>query len=930
MPSFRFLLAPLLALLASSVCLAGPAPDDAFLLSGFEPGGPDWAQGAGRVVEEHATEGAHARRVENSPTDYVSFQITDGAALRPFKDYDVLRVDIFNPQEKPVLFTLRIDDVQSKDYGSRFNNDGCVAAPGKSTLEVDLTGLTRSNARNFAEKQKLDVAQLRLVGIALHPSKEKTVLFFDNVRLAQAALAQFDGLRAFDFGPAKGTVYPGFECVGEGSFYSDARGYGWTADAGASTSYMPDALGGDYGWGKEFRVRLASGDYEVNVCLDALGLWGRYPSFPSRSVRLNGEEVLSETMTGEEYLRRYFALEDAEDLPGQDLWAKFIEKRLPVHRFTAHVTDGTLRLESRSDDRWGRIVSFVVLYPAARQAEGRAWMDTLAKKRHDDFNAKMVVSVPKPTGDEPLPTSDEKARGFITFVRHTEVDIPLTARPAKDEIGKPLLVQAARGERAQAQIGLYPVAAAGGVTVTAGDLAGPNGKTIPASAVRVRKVRHFLKRAGSSNLGSILPFILQDFQTLDLKPGVTRGLWVTLTVPPAAAAGKYTGAIKIGAAGKTAEVPVQLTVLPFRLDRVTDITISVTGSTVGSWRGLFPGLDEKWWTVADLVMKDQAEHGMNAVTGGPGGRITSVKDGKAEIDYAAMDRWLALAAKHGLTMPGDSYQGLDVDVPSNQSKDCVVVLEKQSRERFGVSYEELLRIVYGDVARHAKEKGWPPRVYYFLDEPRPEYGNVGPCAELIRLRTRACPETLFSGYYSTGDGRDVYFQTMPVSIAHVTKTGLDLATKAGKQLWEYDGQGVRHNIGRWCFVASRLGMKGYERNGYMYVCSDPYFDYSDDEGSWSQVYPSRTGVSASVGWQRTSQGVDDYRYLAMCETLAKKARAAGKAAQEADAAEAFLKETLAGVMLDDRESARLAPEGYDDFRRTLAKHITALAAALGE
>ena len=608
------------------------------------------------------------------------------------------------------------------------------------------------------------------------------------------------------------------------------------------------------------------------------------------------------------------------------------------------MTDGLLKFEMRSDDRWGRIITFMVLYPAAKQAEGRAWMDALAKKRHDEFNKKIVVSIPKSADDAPTPSAADTARGFIPFVRHTEVDIPVTAKPAKDEVGKPIVIEAARGERAHAQVGLFPLAEVKEVRVNVGPLKATavlnerahmiieakNGPVLPAAAVRVRKVRNFLKRAGSSNLATILPYILQDFETLDLAPGVTRGLWINVTVPPDAAAGKYAGTIKIGAGDKTADVPVQLTVLPFTLEKVSDITISVTGTNAGTWRGAFPGLEEKWWATADVVMKDLADHGMNAVTGGPGGHIKSVKDGKADIDYAAMDRWLALAAQHGLTMPGDSYQGLDIDVPSDHSKDCVAKVEAQSKQRFGIGYEELLKIVYGDVARHAKEKGWPPRVFYFLDEPRPNYGNVGPCGELILMRTRACPDTLFSGYYSTGDGRDVYYQTMPVSIAHVDKLGLDLATRAGKQLWEYDGDGVRHNIGRWCFVAARAGMKGYLRNGYFYVCSDPYFDFSDDEGSWSQAFPSRQGVSDTVGWERTSQGVDDYRYLATCEKLAKKARAAGKAAKEADAAEAFLKETLKGVALDDRESAKLSPAAYDEFRRTLAKHIAALAAAVGE
>jgi len=493
------------------------------------------------------------------------------------------------------------------------------------------------------------------------------------------------------------------------------------------------------------------------------------------------------------------------------------------------------------------------------------------------------------------------------------------------------VLEAAQGERQSAQVGLHPLGELRSVTVAASALAGPGGATLPASAIQVRWVRNFLKRAGSSRMGNLLPYILQDFQSLDLHPGVTRAIWLTVTVPESAAAGRYAGSLRIGSDDKSATLPIELTVHPFQLDKVTDITMSVTGSTAGSFNARHPDLNDRWWQVAEAVMKDQAEHGMNAITGGPGAQLRGVKDGKADIDYSAMDRWMALAVKHGLTMPGDSYQGLDVSgVPQNQSKDGPARCEAAARERFGIPYEELLKVVYRDVETHAREKGWPKRVYYFLDEPRPEYRNVEPCAELIRMRTRACPDTLFSGYYSTGQGRDVYFETMPVSIAHVNRVALDLTAKAKKQLWDYSGDRVRHDIGRWAFVAARAGMKGFLRNGYMYVCSMPYFDYSDDEASWSVVYPSKNGLNDTVGWERTAEGVNDYRYLLTCERLIRKARAAGKAAPEADAAAAFMAATLKPIAIEDKDSARLSPRQYDEFRRALAEQITALSKAMGQ
>jgi hypothetical protein len=68
----------------------------------------------------------------------------------------------------------------------------------------------------------------------------------------------------------------------------------------------------------------------------------------------------------------------------------------------------------------------------------------------------------------------------------------------------------------------------------------------------------------------------------------------------------------------------------------------------------------------------------------------------------------------------------------------------------------------------------------------------------------------------------------------------------------------------------------------------------------------------------------------MCDRLIKKARAENKAAKEADAAEAYMKETLKAIDIENRQTAKLTPPQYDEFRHALAGHIAALTAALGE
>ena len=899
------------------------------VISSFEPGGPSLAKG-GAVVAEHATDGENACRVESTPEGYPGITIDDAGTLAKFPDYVVLKADVYNPQDRVVQFGVRVDDAKSNSYGSRYNDDGVAVRPGKSTFELNLTTLTRSSARSFMDREKLDLAKLKVVMFFMHPSKDKYALYFDNIRLEGSGMPAVEGLRAFDFGPAGSAVYPGFEDASDKRTFAPG-GFGWVGAQGGRRLNSPDDLGCDFVRGGEFRVALPNGSYEVNVHIDAVGEWHTPYFWRRRALTLNGKEALRETQDAKTFFDKvYLRHENEEDLPGLDVWEKFVVPVNTIRRFPVEVTDGTLRVALTADNWMGQTMTFLVVYPSAKQAEGRRWMDALDKVRRERFNNAIAVGVPPAPANVLKPRPVDQAQGFITFARHTEDDIPATYIPSGAEITKGVTIQAAQGEREHVQFGVYPlVARPAKMNISVSDLRGPNGAVIPASAMRLRYVRNFLKRMGGSTEGRILPYILQDFDTLDLKPGVARGVWLTVQVPDDARPGMYAGRLTFGLAGQAVKDSKVLTldVFPFKLDPAKSTTLSVTGTSAGHWRGTFPELEDEWWRLADVVMKDLADHGLNAVTGGPGATLRGIRDGKADIDYADMDRWLALAVTHGLTMPGDSYQGLAINgVPHNQGPNCLKIVEDDSQRRFGLPYKDVIRIVYGAAEQHAKEKGWPKRAYYLLDEPRSNYGNVQSCLDLIKIVTAAAPNTLFSGYYSEGDGRDPYFQIMPVSIAHVTENTLKLTKDAAKQLWCYDGNRARHNIGRWAFAMSKKGLKGYLRNGYLYVNSDPYFDFTEDEGSWCTVYPSRKGFNATVGWERTGQGANDFRYLEMLDALSAEARATNKAAVISEGCRGckLVEKVTDAAKVGDTGSVRVPGEDYDAFKREAAELIVSL------
>ncbi|MBI3829340.1 MAG: hypothetical protein HY291_07475 [Planctomycetes bacterium] len=922
-------------LFAAFIAVTLHAAESEVLLADFEKDADKVFENAPAVTiaKEHAKRGDYALKIVHDGKGYPCLRIEKPEFLKTiherFAEFPILTLDIFNPQDFPVAMGANAGDAKSKDYGSRYNEDRLVAPPGWSTLRLNLTGLLCSNSNNWNERRPLNARDLVFFGIFLHPHQRPNpvILFFDALRMENDGLPKVEGLQAFDFGPQVSGVFPGFTGVNEKTLYDPKAGFGWKAPGRFSRVANPDDLGGDFGSGESFTVDMKSGagTYIVQMVVDTFGEWQTPQIFGHRTIAINGKQISEENLGGETFLKsRYLRFEDAEDLPSTDLWEERVKPALPVRSFEAEAAaDGKLEISVQTDRGPGAI-AWLVAYPKAKAAEGKAYLEALDKRRKELFDGAVTKMLPKPNAEAPKPAAEDEKRGFIAFACHTQEDVTCAYAPNDAQRGAGVALTACPDEREAAQIGFYPLKKTTGIKVSASDLTGPGGAKIPSSAVELRKVRHFYARSGNSM--HLEPRILQPFEALTLYPGVSQGVWLTLKVPPDAAAGEYKGELSLDAGGGKSAMPVTLTVLPFKLDPAGDFTISCTGTTGGHWRNWRPGLEERWWKVADEVLRDQAEHGMNAVTGGPGFAVKAVKDGKAEIDFADADRWMALAVKYGLTQRGDGYQGFDASYWRSQGKGCMAENEKHAKQQFGIGFAELVKAVYEEVERHAKEKSWPPRSYYLLDEPRPEFGNVEDAFQFLELHVKAAPNTKFSGYYSPGGGRDKYFKTAGISIAHHNDESIQWCVENGKEAWTYTGGGARQDIGRWLFVAHQKGLTGFLRNGYQYVNSDAYYDFSDTEGSWAQTYPSKNGIASTVGWERTAQGVNDYRYLKTLQARIEAAKKSGAKAAEAKAAEDFLAGSLAAVKLGEESSAALKPGEWTAFRAELAKHIAAFSA----
>ena len=92
--------------------------------------------------------------------------------------YGALRFDVYNPQGVDIPLAVRIDDKKDyPDYADRYNRS-FVIKPGANTVSIPFKSLITSGTNRL-----LNMKMIYCVVIFMVQPKEKTVLYFDYIRL---------------------------------------------------------------------------------------------------------------------------------------------------------------------------------------------------------------------------------------------------------------------------------------------------------------------------------------------------------------------------------------------------------------------------------------------------------------------------------------------------------------------------------------------------------------------------------------------------------------------------------------------------------------------------------------------------------------------------------------------------------------------------
>lgn len=414
-------------------------------------------------------------------------------------------------------------------------------------------------------------------------------------------------------------------------------------------------------------------------------------------------------------------------------------------------------------------------------------------------------------------------------------------------------------------------------------LIGPKG-ALAQSATQMRFVRHVMGD------GQYVGDVLDPIQSLDMKAGTYRPIWLTVSVPPDAAPGNYAGTLTLRAQNSE---PV---VFALRLE-----VLRATLPPPGAWKFHLDLWQHPWaiaryhgvepWSEAHFalmrpILTELANAGQKVITttvtnlpwnhqnfDAYGSMVERIKstDGRWKFDYSIFDRYVEFAQSCGIREQINCY----TLVPWG---DTFYYTDAKNGDQISFSapagsakYEEFWAPFLKDFETHLRAKGWLGKTMMAMDERPPE-----PMKAALALVKKYAPglRVSLAANEAPGHFRDMDLGDFSIIFRKSDDELLrDITTRRGqgKNTTFYVCTGPpRPNTfvtspaaeSVWLgYFASANGFDGLLRWAFTNWPRDPLYDTSF--GSWPAgdthlIYP---GPRTSIRWELLRDGIEEYEKL---------------------------------------------------------------------
>jgi hypothetical protein len=430
-----------------------------------------------------------------------------------------LRIEGEVAGSSPRLVILRIDDDQSRDYGSRVNDER-MFPPGPFNWLVQLKGLRTINKRVIDHR---DIRQIILFDSdGGNQVKVETFTLEPAPKLPQ-------GVVGLSFGAANSPLFGGFERVAPGDPRIEESQVGTVLRPGVD----PLIASGMRNIHK-VRIPWSGGRARVSLWTEDVGEWEFLPFSTERWIRVNGTDVVKEKMTPQQWIeQRYLRGRQVEYDGKGDAWDYYGSKRGGPVTTEVEPQDGAITIELGGEGPAAAFLSAILIEPASQHAA----LDDIEARRRGWYRSiwRMGEQAPDPVPDRLVVDLDARATtpfARVSLAPGSGARLAFALKTSQDRPGQPVKIEfpeaRAAGLEADLWAGQWRLARAANLLVAQTDLLRADTAALPLSTDRPRRfdawitaadfalpgIRHGVLVVGEGSSAVRLPF---EVEVLDVR-----------------------------------------------------------------------------------------------------------------------------------------------------------------------------------------------------------------------------------------------------------------------------------------------------------------------------------------------------------------------------------------------------------------------------
>jgi len=679
-----------------------------------------------------------------------------------------------------------------------------------------------------------------------------------------------------------------------------------------------------------FTIDVPKGKYNIAIFVGQLYSGKRLlpPEiwYTSNYIKVNEKMVYQKEINFEKYVKWFFSKFEDDFLPGDSLFEKYV---LPYYQIINTTTETEVE-KIRMEFSKGIAVNGILIYPEESKEQ-------LTEK------IKEILNFSKKYVDEKFKFEIEKKEGILSK-KYTEdfliypvpyyKEISPYSKPEEKEINTPVKKFSAKGEIVIMSFGLVPLKDLRDVEIRISDLISESGDKISKENTSIFLCRYIPKKMLPDKY-SIEGWYATKYKKMDLTSGITRKFIVFINkIPENKKEGTYKGEIIVKTKEAMKKLPVELKILPFKLDE-PDIYLGMYTKypRVPLFRFINTE-DEDFIKFNDYLMekilKEMKELGFNwACIEMPWYPFKIREDGKVE-PTSVLQRWEKILSFYKEYFPKAPFILYSQIIPG-----LVPYPNDEWRKKgFTEDVKKNMKLIIGHLADYYKEEMKEREIAIYISDELSNHGLEGgkfgeQLASLYKESVKGTKLKLLASMNGIPEHLMIPYLDYPTINYDfpITEETIDKIKKAGGKLCFYNIGNNRFSYGYYIFKTHPFGRLqwnfGPEHNVFYNIPCLPTLGHL----RYSLILDSDLEMGKRMDVVSVAEGIIDYRYCLTLKNLIDKNKDTDdkKLKETINKAEDFLNYITNSIKTDIRyyakETEPWSDETCEKIRLMIANYI---------